>query len=877
MSYNIIHKIVGISFFLTTVLGYSQVKPPKPEEKKDTVRIGREIKVEGDSLSQDSIKKKGRIEGIIDYSSENVYHDLKKRISFLEKNAVVNYTDLKVEANYIEIYWDTNILYAEGKKDSLGKVVEPSVFTQGANSVEYDNFRYDLKTKKGIANSIRTEQNLSGDQGVVVAAKSKVYNDSISGLRKVAFTTDEYFIDKKDSVADYHLETEVAKYVRGKKSKIVTGPIVMKVYDITTPLALPFSFIPMGGGRSTGLLLPSFGERESVGFYIEGAGIYIPIGEYMDLTLTGDIYTKGSYGLHTTSQYKKRYKYSGNLNFDWERSLTGTKGLDDYSDTKLYRLRWTHSQDAKANPNLVFSASVNYSSSRYYTDGITNTNLINGSVLTNTASSSIAINKTFPNTPFTASLNLSHSQTYNTSSDTSPVTFNLPTFLLNMSRIYPFAPKTGTKKGMLQKLGLTYSFNLKNTVTTTSDEAFTSEMFDDMENGAKHKVALNTSTTLLNYFPISFSGNYNEVWGLSTVNKYYDSTTSSVITNDISGFSAYRTYSLSTSLETTLYGIKVFGTADDDKMIKAIRHVITPSLGFSYSPDFSSSNWGYYDSYLDGDGDRVYYSKFEDNVYGSPSSGLTESLSFGLSNNVEMKVRSRKDSTGVQKIKILDYFNISSSYNFAADSLKLSPISITGSTNLLNSKMKINFNATLDPYKVLVDTDNPDGVKIDEFGPLRMTTFGVSMSYSLNDASFGKRKLDYKKRGAIREEVYYFDDDGYAQYLTPWNLSIGLNHTVTQNLLKEKTRTTSLNLSGRISPTPYWDITGSTNIDLQDGEVSYTRLGFSRDLRSFKVTFNMVPFGTYKTWNFYIGIKANILSDALKYEDKNFNSGQEFD
>ncbi|MGV4477638.1 putative LPS assembly protein LptD [Ornithobacterium rhinotracheale] len=872
MEYKVFNRVIRIILIFICGISFAQKAASTPKNKNENKKNVQ------DSVRIDSVSsKKNALQSVVDYSSDNVFHDLKNKKSYLEYDAKVHYTDIDISAEFIEINWETGELFAEGKKDSIGRLIKPSIFKQGENTMEYDNFTYNIKTKKGTASNIRTQQNLGGDNGVVVAKLVKQYSDTVSGLRKVAFTTDEYFINKKDSVADYHLEAEVAKFIQGKDRKVVTGPVFMKIYNVTTPLALPFSFIPMGTDRSTGLLLPSFGERQDVGFYIQGAGIYVPLGDYMDITFTGDIFTKGSYGLHTRSQYKKRYKFSGDFSFDWERRVSGFKGLSSYSKTKLYRLYWSHRQDPKANPNLIFSANVNYTSSTFYREGLSNYNLISGNVLRNTAQSSISINKTFPNTPFSGSLNLSHSQMFGGSGngEQNPVTFTLPALVVNMSRIYPFAPKVGTKKGLLENIGMTYNFNLQNLIQTTEENVFTKKMFDDAKNGIKHSLSFNTGTTIFNYFPVSFGGNYQDVWYLKTIRKWYDKAAHKVETKDVNGFSTFRTFGVNTSIQTTLYGIKVFGSADDNKMIKAIRHVISPSVGFSYTPDFSAPSWGYYDSYINERGEQVLYSKFEGGIYGSPSRGLSESLNLSISNNLEMKIRSKQDSTGVKKVKIFDYLNLSTSYNFAADSLKLSPISINGATSVLNNQMRINFSATVNPYQVLVNEQNPYGVRINKFGKLNVTNYNIGLNYSLNDKTFGDRKIDYPRRGAIRNDVYYFDDQGYAQFLTPWNLSFGLNYSANKNLRGDVNKTTSLNISGRIAPTPYWDISGSTNIDLQTGQISYTRLALTRDLRSFRINFSMVPFGMYKTWNFFIGIKANFLSDALKYEERNFNSGRQ--
>lgn len=865
MKNNLKYKIIVI-ILLTNLLNVNS-------QVKDSIGLsGNNISVK-DSVVIDSVSKINGFQDIIDATSEEQYQNIKERFTVLKKKAEVNYTDMKITADYIKLFWDNGDIYAVGKKDSTGKTIEPSVFTQNGKQLEYDSFIYNVKTKQGKAFRIRTEESMGSDKGVVVADLVRQYNDSVSGMRNVAYTTDDYFINKKDSIADYHLETTVAKLIQGKTKRIVTGPIMMKIYDVATPLILPFSYLPLGTDRSTGLLMPSFGEKESVGFYIEGAGVYIPFGDYMDLSLTGDIYTKGSYGLHAYSQYNKRYKFSGNFSIDWERKVNGIKGLPSYSKGAMYRVFWSHSQDSKANPNFRFSANVNFSSSKYYTNSINNYNSLNGNVLTNTTSSSVSLNKVWPGTPFSASMNLRHSQQMNVGTDKpNPVTLSLPQFTFNVSRIYPFAPKAGAKKGLLQNLALNYNMDLSNTIYTTDEDFFGKNMFKDTKNGMQHNVNLSTGTTLFNYFPLNFAANYKEVWALKSLNRYYDAVEDKVVDEDVSGFNSFRTFNLSTNTQTTLYGQLNFGTEDDNKIIKAIRHVVTPSVGFSYTPDFSKDFWGYYKKYKDSRGEEVSYSRFSNGIYGSPSSGLSQSITLSVSNNLEMKVRSRSDSTSVKKVKIFDYLNIDTSYNFAADSLKLAPISLRGSTRILDNKMSLNFGATINPYKVIFNEKNPNGVMIDQIGGFNLTNYNFNTSYSIGNSTFGERKMDFDRRGRVRQDVYYFDKNDYAQYLIPWNVNLGLTHSVSQRYDGSTSNNTSLNITANISPTPYWKISANSNYDVQKGELTYTTITLNRNLRSFDLNFSMVPFGRYKTWNFYIGIKANFLRDALKYEERNFNT-----
>ena len=873
MSFNDFNNIIRITFLLFFNIVLSQVENDSINiSNNDTITIVQPMGGNDVSATNDTVNNE-RLQGILDYDSYDQFHDVKNQHTYLVTDAIVKYLDMEIQADYIDINWQTGDIYAVGKEDSLGRIIEPSRFKQGNKEIEYNSFSFNINTKRGKAFNVRTEESMGSDQGVVIAGVVKQYNDSVSGMRKVAYTTDTYFIERKDSIADYHMETEVAKYMQGEDKKIVTGPIFMKIYEVPTPLGLPFAFLPMGDNRSAGILLPSFGEREEVGFYLQGAGFYLPIGDYMDIAFTGDVYTRGSLGLHVISQYLKRYRFSGNFSFDWEKRVTGIKGLDDYNKSTNYRLAWSHRQDPKANPNLIFSANVNFMSSKFYRQGISNYGISSGNYLQNNVNSSISISKNFPNSPFSASMTVSHSQnTNNNSEQEGNATFQLPQLTVNMSNVYPFAPKTGRKKGLLQSIGVNYNFNLQNTLYTSEDDLFTSRMFDDSRNGARHNFSFNTGTTIMKYFPISFNAGYEEVWTLHTLRRYYDEMVNNVIEERVNGFSSYRTFNVGTGISTTLYGQMNFGTVDDDKRIKAIRHMISPRVSFNYRPDFGKDEWGYYDDYINAEGEEIRYSYFEGGVYGAPSMGLSQSLSFGLNNNLEMKVRSRKDSTGIQKVKIFETLNLSTGYNFAADSLKLSPISINGRTSLFQNKMGISFRATVDPYKRLVSEEFPNGRRIDEIGKFRFTTMGFRVNYNLTQALFGEREMNYEKRGRIRYEEYYFDDQNYSQFLTPWSLSIDMTHTRNVSLADVVTNTTSMGLRGSISPTPHWAFSGRTSVDLQNMDFVGTYFTFSRDLRSFVIDFSMNPFGEYKTWNFFIGIKANFLRDAVKYEEREFNS-----
>lgn len=786
-------------------------------------------------------------------------------MSYLLRRAVVKYTDMEINADYIEINWATGDVFADGKRDSLGIIVEPTVFKQGGKEYEQDSFKINFNTKIGVAYNVR----ITEGEGVLIGDRVKKVNDSIMYVRSADYTTDKYFIDKKTNEPDYVLRTSKAKYIDGKNKSMITGPINMRIYDVPTPLTLPFSYIPLGENRSAGIIIPSFGERTDVGFYLEGGGFYIPFGDYVDLSVTGELYTKGSWATHLNSSYRKRYKFRGGFRFDYENRITGIKGLDDYSKITNYRINWNHSQDPKANPNLIFSANVNMSSSQYFRESINNSNIINGDVYTNSTSSSVSLNKTFPNSPFSMSLVASHSQNNNnTSGQPASMQFVLPQLTLNMSRIYPFAPKAGSKKGLIKNLAVGYNMNLINNISTNEDDAFTSRMWDNAKNGAKHKIDLSTGTTLFNYFPVSFSGSYDEVWYLKTYEKAFDASQNQVVTNDVNGFDSYRTFNLGVSVSTNVYGTLL--SKKEDALIKGIRHVISPSIGFGFRPNFAAEEWGYYDYYRGADGRKVLYSRFQDGVFGAPPMGESAAVSFGLRNNLEMKVRSKTDSTGYNKVKIFEYLDINSAYNLAADEFKLSPFSVSGMTKLFNQKLNLQFRATFDPYKIVYEAGSNNGTRINELGAFRLTDYSVNFGYNFDNKTFGNgfdSKL-YKRRGEVRDENFYFDEYDYAHFSIPWRLGLNFTQNFSRGTLRKGISTTVVNINASISPTPYWSLSTSTSYDFRAKRFSEARISFNRDLRSFTLNFSWVPFGRYKTWDFFIGIKANILKDAVKYDSK---------
>lgn len=819
----------------------------------------------GDTLvvKKDSIRPKEELDDIVKSKADKMSTSISNKQTFLNKNAQVIYQDMQIDADYIRIDWETGKIYARGEQDENGKIIKPAVATQAGKKYEYSEVIYNYKTKQAVAFNARTEES----EGVIVAQKTKKYNDSVFFMNKAIYTTDEYFLQKKDSLPDYHLSAPYIKLLKGKNnSQIITGPIQMYIEQVPTPLILPFAVLPFSDKRSAGILIPSFGERQDVGFFLNGLGYYQPIGDHYDLKILSDIYTKGSWNLHPEVNYLKKYQYSGNFSADYGFTIRGIKGLDNYSKTKTFRIAWQHSQDAKANPYFTFNTSVDIVSSKFYNNTVNNNFIYDQSVLNTQQTSRINVTKRFINLPITISASAAYSQNFATGN----TDLRLPDMTIAINQFYLFKPKTGVRTGLLENINVNTGLALSNYVTTTDDKIFKKEMWDELKTGAKNNIAISTNTTLAKYFTFSLNGNINNVLTTKTLDRQYNPITNVVESNFKSGIAGYSTFSTSASLQTVLYGQKNF---KKDFPIIAIRHMITPSFSFTYTPDFGKEGWGYYKNYSDARGEMTAYSIFEQGIYGAPPTGLTQSLGFNINNNLEMKLKSKTDSTGIKKIKIFENLNISGSYNFAAEHYKWSVFSINGQSSFFNNKMNVNTNLTLEPYQIVFEDGSNTGTRTENFGHFSLQGFDIQVSYPMSDAIFGKKEelsKVYKKKGEIRNENYYFDDDDYAHYQPTWTLNVNANYAYTKGLSRIGTKVATLGLNGSIKLTPYWNINGSTNYDIENKVLGYTRLGFTRDQRSFTITFNWVPFGQYKVYDFFIGIKANILKDAVKYKERSF-------
>mgnify|MGYP003602809960 FL=1 len=808
------------------------------------------------------VQKKEQLEAVVKTKAERIRNDIPKKMTYLNKNAQVKYQDMTIDADYISIDWDKSLVFARGELDSLGKIKNPAVAIQGGKTYEYDEFTYNIKTRQAIAFNARTEES----EGVIVAEKTKKYNDSVFFMKRGKYTTDEYFIKKKDTIADYYLLAPNIKLIKGKnKSQVITGPIQMYIEQVPTPLIMPFAILPFSDKRSAGILIPSFGEREDVGFFLNSLGYYQPIGDHFDLKILADIYTKGSWNLKPEMNYKKNYKYTGNFSADMGTTVRGIKGLGDYSKTGTYRIAWRHQQDSKANPFLTFSASVDVVSNKFYNNTVNNNYAFNQNNLNAQQNSTVSVVKRFLTLPITITGTSSYSQNFSTGL----ADLKLPVMNVAINQFYLFKPKTGIRQGLVENITVNTGLNLNNYVQTNEGELFKKAMWEKMQTGLKNNISLGTNTTIAKYFTFSISANIDNALTTKTLTRSYnpiDNKVEDVLNNKIAGYSSFST---STSLQTVLYGMLNF---KKNSSVQAIRHMMTPQIGFSYSPDFSASSFGYYKNYYNDRGEMTPYSIFDRGIIGSPNSGLVQALSFSINNNLEMKVKSKKDSTGTKKLKIFESLNFNTNYNFAAPTHKWSMFSFSGQTTLFE-KLNLNTSLTLEPYQIIFAPESETGIRTENFGHFSVQGFNAQLSYPLSDAIFGgKEELakKFKTKGEIRNEDYYFDEDNYARFKQPWSLNINAQYGYTRSLTRFGNNVASLGLDGSIKLSPFWNITGNLYYDIITKEIANTQLGFSRDQRSFTINFNWIPYGQYKVYDFFIGIKANILRDAVKYKDRSF-------
>ena len=846
----------------------NQTDTPKTSTKKEvTTSELTEVKIKPETIVKKPLLESKIRRKAVDYEKL----DQKKKLITLYNQAEVYYQDIELKSGIIVIDYEKSEIYAGRIKDSTGAYTQLPYFKQGTNIVEPDSIRFNFKTKKALVWNSRTNQG----EFNVKAEITKKENDSVYFMKGARFTT-----SKEIDNPEYYFQTNKVKFVPGKK--VVVGFTNMVIADVPTPIAMPFAFFPMTEESRSGLILPSYNDSNTRGFSLQNGGYYFALSDNYDLTILGDYYTNGSYGLRFETSYAKKYKFSGNFNLRFENLINSERGYPDYSRTNIYNIQWSHSKDGKSNPNSRFSASVNLGSSKYFVNSINQVN-VNGR-LNNSLSSSISYSKTFNSIP---QVNVTVAATHSQNTNTEEINMTLPTMQISVDRIFPFAPKDGVKKGFFKNINLQYNVRAENRIATTDSLFFKPQMFEDAKVGFQHSIPLSTNFKVFKYFSATTSVNYNEVWYLKTIRKQFNATENQVVDTEIQGFDAFRTYSFTAGLGTTIYGTFNFG---EKKRIQAIRHVMRPNISYSYTPSFAN----YYDTY-DPDGSGTMskeYTRFDNGIFGAPGKNMSNNLGFNLSNTFEAKVTD-KDSTKTEpkKIMLLNNLNFSTSYDITADSLKWSPMRVSGGTLLFKQKMNVNFAATLDPYAINNSGNRINTWNIDNGGSLfRMTSANMTMNYSFSSGGENKDKKNKQgERNGGREDDLFgtntdladrrtsqFKDDedsedklsDFFKYDLPWDMNLAYSITYSNNNREQKVTGNSLMVSMNTDLTPKWKIGVSTGYDFVSNGVTFTQFRFERDLLSWRMDFNWVPFGDNANWGFFIGIKAGVLSD-IKYDRQN--------
>jgi lipopolysaccharide assembly outer membrane protein LptD (OstA) len=879
---NLFHIVLSsiLLTFLSSSL-YSQELPKKSKpipavKQKDSLNIGlKNVLKTNDTIKKDTIKKKQLLDGKIKYKSKN-YAKLsqKKKQIALYDNAEVYYKDIELKSGVIVIDYENDEVYAGRIKDSAGVYTQYPVFKQGTNVVEPDSIRFNFKTKKALIWNSRTDQGEFKIKGEI----TKRENDSVYFIKNARFST-----SKNVENPEYYFLARKIKMVPGKK--VVTGLTNMVIADVPTPIGVPFAFFPMTEESTSGVIIPTFGDSNQQGYFLQNGGYYFALSKNYDLALLGDYYTNGSYAFRAETHYAKKYKFSGNFNFRFENQITGQRGLPGYSKSNLFNLQWSHSPDAKASPNSRFSVSVNLGSQKYFQNSINQLNSANR--LNNTLSSSISYSRTFNIEP---QVNLSLTATHSQNSQTGQINMTLPTLQASMAGIYPFVGKDGVKKGAIKNLNLQYNVNGRNEINTVDSLFFKPQMFRDAKNGMQHTIPLSTNFKLLKYLSVTSSVNYAETWYTKTIKKQYNSSKNIVEDIDQNGFDAFRTYGFSSSLGTTIYG--TFKRKEGRK-IQAIRHVITPSISYSNNPGFDQ----YYQDYIaDANGKIAKYTRFEKGLYSPPGTANSSSLGFNVSNTLEAKVKD-KDSTKTESKKLMLIKNLTffATYNLKAkeNEKKWSTLSVSGGTDFFDSKLNLNFNATLDPYAVTTNNSPVNIFNIDNGGSLfRLTNASINLNYSLTNKNSSKKEDNSKNNQGQRnggradnlfgsttdfsdrrDSQFNKDEDEDKEFdkffntKLPWDLRLAYTMSYSNNNRESKISSSSLMFSGDIDITPKWKAGLSSGYDFVGQGVTTTQLRFERDLLSWRMNFDWTPFGDNRTWYFFIGISSSVLSD-IKWDKR---------
>ena len=803
-------------------------------------------------LSSNSVKE------VVKYKArDSVAIDLSSRRAYLYTDGAIDYEKMLLRADRVVVDFDKQTLHAHGTNDTSGVRGRP-YFKQEEAEYHADTITFNYNTQKGIINGVITQE---GD-GFLHGERVKKINDSVMYLSGGSYTTCNY--------AHPHFALNFTKSKLITNDKIVTGPAWLSIEDVPTPLALPFAFFPITHNRQSGVLIPSYGWQNYRGYYLRDGGYYFAINDNVDLALLAEIYTNLSWAGEVKSNYYRRYKYKGSVDLRYGNTIEGIRGdSTTYSSFNDFKVTWTHDQDAKANPYSRFSANVNLQS-RNYNKNTTNRNDYFNSTTTSSISYSTKLGHYF---------NLSASARESFNSQTGVMNIKLPSISLNSITIYPFRRKNpvGAYR-WYENISLSYVMNAENNITAQDTDLFTQSTIDRMQYGIKHSIPISSTVKVLRFFNWTNSISYNERWHWNTIDRTYDASTGTLTTDTIRGFRANRDFNVSSSLSTRIYGMFQFKFGP----LKSLRHVINPSLSFTYHPDFGSASLGWWKEYTDTTGYVHRYSIFQNSLYGGPPDGRSGNIHLNIGNNLEIKVQNPFDTAAeVHKITLIESLNLGMGYDIARDSLNFSALTVSGRTTLFKN-LVINYSGSFSPYVIDTLGNMHNRLLWNEEHRLFRTdnsTWSAQLSWSLNNNTFSSSN-DTKSQGRPQRQIlqtpYNYNPvlltGTYVDFSVPWNLTLSytfshVNRFVAKEMNLKSETIQSITLSGNITLTPNWRASMSTGYDFVNKGVSYTTVDIYRDLHCWEMRFSWVPFGYYRSWFFQINIKADALRD-VKYEKR---------
>jgi len=834
---------------------------------------------------------KGDIKTTINYSArDSINFSIDSKIVMLYGDAKINYGAIELQADQITIDYTKNTLTAHGKLDSLGNKIGYPIFKNGAEVYETKDITYNFKTGRARISEVVTQQGEGYLHG------ETVFKNADNEL----FSIDNTYTTCNLAHPHYRIRSKRTKAI--PDDKIVSGPFNLEINDVPTPLGFFFGMFPAQNEASSGIIVPSYGEERRRGFFLRGGGYFFDISDYMKLAVRGDLYSKGSYGLDMTLPYRKRYKYNGNLTFNFTQLRISDNIEDANQKQNDFRFNWSHSPQTKGTSR--FSASINAATSTYNRNnflGISqDPNSNRFSNVTRKLSSNINYSKTFPNSPFSLGLSARHNQDVRTKE----VDILLPSLSFNMSNIYPFRSKTGGGNTWKDKISLRYTLagtnNLSNNLGRIGSDATQDSIapfnfdnlgtfFKNSKKGFRHQIPLSTSFKFLKHFTVSPSVNYEEKWYFEKLEWGIDpdNPRNAVVVDTLDGFNRVYTYGASASLNTRLYGTYFFKKGSK---IEAIRHVMNPNISFSYQPDFSDEKYGYYQRLINEDGEEILKSRYQGAIYGGPSAGESGSIGLSINNTLEMKVRNEGDTVKQsKKVPILNNFGLSTSYNVVADSFKLSNISLRANTAVFNKKLNINLNGTIDPYTYVLDSTSVNSRdetvyydrRIDRYawnsgnGLGQISSATVALSTNLSPKGQKKdqdtqERINNSNLSDAEKDYLISNPDSYVDFSIPWSLRVNYSLNYTKRGFDEAKITQSLRFSGDFSLSEKWKITYNSGYDFENKDFTLTRFGISRDLHCWTMNLSWTPFGRYESYNFTIRVKSSLLQDLKLERNRSF-------